>query len=167
MPKVLVVGAGWSPDGQRLVHGLAGAWPDSTAPGGFSISVLLGAGPALCQDENLVRAVLVHEFAHCFKVATIIVDHLDLGTSLDGLGGSSWDPNREHRLLARPSEWFGPDDVELLSWGDGRMGPMTDEVHLLVRSGQLRGEGLPIHAPASFNVPDEWKRHIRSIRSSG
>src|SRR5205823_1169997 len=82
MPPVTVVAAGWSRDGKHLIHGMAGAWRNKHVPGGFCIGVLVSAGPALSEDEPTVRAVLVHEFAHCFTIAKVIVDNDDLGTPL-------------------------------------------------------------------------------------
>src|SRR6266850_2787649 len=165
MPSVTVVAAGWSRDGQRLIHGMAGAWRNNNVPGGFCIAVLLSAGPALCEDEATVRAVLVHEFAHCFMIARVIVDHNELGTPLDVLHGDSMDPGRERQLLGNPTDWFGPADIELLQWNDDRMQPATSEVGELVRTQQLPGEQPPIVERASFNVPTEWKERIRRIRA--
>lgn len=163
MPPVTVDPAAWSPDGgKRLIHAMAGAWRNLND--GHVIGVLASAGPALCDEEATVRAVLVHEFAHCFKIATIVVDHNDLGTSLDLLSGDPADPKREHLMLAEPRDWFGAADIELLHWGDERMQPVTDEVKRLVIAGHLPGTQPPLVEPASFSVPGEWKEHIRRIR---
>jgi len=166
MPPVTVAAEGWSPDGERWIHGMAGAWRDDNAPGGFSLGVLLSAGPALCEDEATVRAVMVHEFAHCFQIARVVVDHNDLGTPLDVLQGDSMDRERERKLLANPSDWFGPGDVEILHWNDERMQPATKEVVDLIRSQQILGRQPPLVERASFNVPLEWKEHIRRTRRS-
>lgn len=164
MPPITVVPAGWSRDGRQLIHGVAGAWRDDKAVGGFSIGVLLSAGPALCEDEATVRAVVVHEFAHCFQLATVVVNHNDLSTPLDALHGDSMDPEREKRLLANPADWFGPPDVELMQWGDERMRAVAGQVEELVVKGDLPGTQPPIVKPASFVVPNEWKAHIRNLR---
>jgi hypothetical protein len=74
------------------------------------------------------------------------------------------DPERERRLLGHPEDWFGPRDSELMLWGDERMQPSTEEVRTLVAQGLLFWEETPIVERASFNVPDEWKAHVRAIR---
>jgi len=163
MPPVTIAVGAWPRDG-KIVHGLSGAWRDNNAPGGFAIGVILGVGPALCENEDTVRAILVHEFAHCFALARVVVDHNDLGTSLDVLKGDSMDPERERSLLGQPKEWFGDTDAELMLWEDERMQPSTEEVRKLVEEGHLFWEETPIVERASFNVPDEWKAHIRKIR---
>jgi hypothetical protein len=166
MPPIAVVAAGWSSDGKNLIHGMAGAWRDNNNPGRHAIGVLLSAGPALCEDDVTVRAILAHEFGHCFKIATVIVDHNDLGTSLDILRGDPMDQTREELMLPNPTDWFGQSDVSLLQWGDERLQPATEEVHELVRQQRIPGEQPPRVERASFAIPEEWKAHIRSIRQS-
>jgi hypothetical protein len=167
MPPIVIAPCAWSRDGVTLMHAAAGAWRDSSARGGFSIGVLACVGVVLCEDDGLVRDLLVHEFAHCFKVGEIVVDHNDLGTSLDELRGDPYDQEREDRLLVEGPDWFGPRDASIMRWGDPRIATMTREVSALVTSGQIRGEQPPIVEPASFNVPEEWKTHVRSLRSRG
>jgi len=164
MPPVTVVAAAWTPDGERWVQGVSGVWRDPTALGGHSIGVLVSAGPALCEEDQVVRALLVHEFAHCFSLAKIIVDHNDLGTPLDALQGDSFDHAREHRLQVDPQDWFGREDWDLMQWNDERMKPVSLEVGRLVTTGQLVPEGLPLYEKASFQVPLEWKEHVRDLR---
>lgn len=164
MPPVSVAAAVWNAGGQEVIHGMSGAWRDPNAPGGFSIGVLLGAGPALCEDEATVRALLVHEFMHCFAMAKLVVDHNDLGAPLDALRGDSLDAGREEQFLGIPADWFGPTDMDLLRWNDEKMLPTTREVVELANSGQLPWEHPPIVERASFNVPQEWKERIRRLR---
>jgi hypothetical protein len=163
MPPVSVVAAGWSP-GEGIVHGLAGFWRNNNSPGDSTLGVILGAGPALCKDDETVRAILVHEFSHCFQIAKILVDHVDLGTSLDALKGKATDQDREERLLANPSDWFAPREVTLLKWHDERTISLSIEVHKLVENGDITGEQPPIPTKPQLCAEPEWVEHIRKIR---
>ena len=163
MPPVTVVAAGWSP-GKGIIHGLAGFWGNNNAPGNSTLGVILGAGPALCEDDDTVRAILVHEFSHCFQITKILADHVDLGASLDALRGKSTDQDREERLLANPVDWFGPADVTLLRWDDKRTDPLSVAVAALVENNQIPGEQPPIPAKPELRAPQEWIDHVRRLR---
>jgi len=164
MPPITVTPAAWTPDGQRLVHAASGAW-DAGYGGLQEFGVIVSAGPALCAEEATVRAMLVHEFAHCFQAATVVISHLDLGTSTELLQGDSLDERREEALLADPRDWFGESDCELLRWGDDRIDLMSAEVRALAEAGHLPCTGTPIAVRGRVVVPAEWGAHIRTLRA--
>jgi len=165
MPPVVIDPAVWQPRGSTIVvHGASQLCPDTN--GGVTMVTLLGAGVALCRDEDLVRAVLVHEFAHCFQTATVVINHLDHGEGLRALAGESLDPAREHRSLANPADWFGDSDQELLRWGDERMASLTDGVRSLVLGRRLPLTEPPLTLRGTWIVPPEWAEHIRTLRRS-
>src|SRR5687767_5556105 len=70
MPPVEVVPHIWRHD-EGLAHGAMAILPTED---GVTFGVRLPAQTAACKDEYAVRAVLVHEFAHCFYFATEIVN---------------------------------------------------------------------------------------------
>jgi hypothetical protein len=162
MPPVTVDPAGWGIKGKSgLVYATAGAWRSNT---GHSLGVITSAVPALSEEEAAVRALLVHEFAHCFQLARIIIDHLDLGTGLELMQGDATDEVRENKLLVDPKDWFGPTDQELMRWGDERLTPAAQELLRHMQAGHVPFTAVPLTERAHVTIPPEWAEHIRKIR---
>lgn len=165
MPSVSIDCAAWVFGDDILVHSAANLWP--TTRGGAAIGVAAAAGIAICTDEPIVRAVLVHEFSHCFMIATRIIEHLDSGRAgpLD-LRGDPMDRSREDAMLASGSDWFGDEDAELLRWEDRRLREaISKEVVEHVNSGRLPATSPPPGSRGRAVVPPEWAAHIRLLRS--
>src|SRR5262245_11127646 len=75
MPHIAVDPALWiNPQRTGFVHAAANGWP---AGAGHLIGVVAAASVALCEDDESVRALLAHEFAHCFMIATSMVKHIE------------------------------------------------------------------------------------------
>lgn len=85
--------------------------------GGFRPGARIPAQVALCEDDAIVRRLLVHEFLHCFhSVATILAaieknpgERISIGERFDPLN-----PAEHDARLADPFDWFGERDAELL-----------------------------------------------------
>ena len=58
MPSVSIDPAIWTTGGGGLVHAASGIWP--SIHGGHDFGVVVAAGPAICRDEAVLRAILVH-----------------------------------------------------------------------------------------------------------
>jgi hypothetical protein len=160
MPRITIDPAVWVPPPGGVIHAASGVWRSKV---GHEIAVIVAAGIAISSDSSLVRGILLHEFAHCFMLATKIIDHLDLGTPL-GLSGASLDAARENRLLAEPADWFGSADSELLHWEDSRLNGLSGELVALAETAQLPATGPPLVERGTVIVPPEWAAHIRSLR---
>ncbi|HTK31242.1 MAG TPA: hypothetical protein VL332_04715 [Candidatus Saccharimonadaceae bacterium] len=161
MPPVTIDPAVWIPPQRGIIHAASGIWRSNQ--GGHAFGVIAAAGVALSYDPAVVRAILVHEFAHCFLVATRIIDHLDLRTPLN-LDGESMDKSREDALLPQPADWFPRGDIPLLRWDDSRLGALSDELVTLAEAGHLPVTGPPLTERGFVAVPPEWGAHIRLLR---
>ncbi len=164
MPPVSIDPALWTPDGTAVAHAAGGIWPSGN--GGHEYGVVVSAGPAICRDDAIVRALLVHEFAHCFEIATRAIEHIDSGRggTLELVTDNPLDRDREEELLAAGADWFGPGDAELIRWNDPRLKALTAEVVALANARQLPASPPPPRVHGTVVVPPEWAAHIRSLR---
>ena len=129
--------------------------------------VQIPAPTALCTDYAAVRALLVHEFAHWFYIATRVVNGSESaekeGSALDlrqeGLAESDTQINAQ--------DWFGEEDARrFIQRGD-----------LTTRSISSQAVGLEKYfyvvsprmgdAVGSINISEDVKAHIRSLRILG
>jgi len=164
MPPITIYPSVWTPNGIGVVHALSGAW--FSGQDDRVIGVLMGIGPTLCTDDSMVRKLLVHEFAHCFFIATKITDHLDLGVPLD-LRGDPMDEDRDRATMVAPSEWFGPADAEsIIGWDDSALGDsVAAELNPLLEARQVAWTAPPPGGGGGFpTIPSEWIEHIRALR---
>jgi len=116
MPPVEIVPYRWgTADG--LIDGQTNV---IRAPGGFHLGVRVPAQIALCQDTQVVRAVLVHEFCHCIYYLTELVDQpvSDVPTVTIKLsqpkGFDPFNQQQDDAGLANPYDWFGEQDATSL-----------------------------------------------------
>lgn len=80
--------------------------------------VELPAQTVVCNDD-VVRLILVHEFAHAFELQRRAIDHIDAGASgalqLSGdhpdVEAFLEDEDHEEEMLGAPEDWFGADDA--------------------------------------------------------
>ncbi len=168
MPPVSIDPAIWTPGDGASVHAASGVWPSIN--GGHEIMVLAAASMAICRDPAQVRKLLAHEFAHCFTLATKIVNHLDLGGELI-LTGDPRDESREAELLAEAPNWLGAADADLIRWDEPQFAAIDAEMVALADARQLPVSAPPPGTPmsrASLSrlVPAEWAARVRSLRHS-
>jgi hypothetical protein len=125
--------------------------------------VQLPAPTALCTDRAAVRALLVHEFAHWFYIATRVVN----GSEGENAGGTL-DLRKEGLTEAdtqiNAHEWFGEEDARnFIQHGDSITTGISRqaiglEAHFFVVSPRL-GD-----AAGSIQISDDVKEHIRRLR---
>jgi hypothetical protein len=161
MPPVEVVPYIWTHE-RALICGRVTALRHGD---GAYFGVQLPAPTALCTDHAAVRAVLVHEFAHWFYVATRVVNGSEsaekntrtLDLRNEGLTES------DTQINAR--DWFGEEDARLfIQHGDSTTRSISTqavglEEHFYVVSPRL-GETV-----GSIDISDDVKAHIRSLRT--
>ena len=125
---------------------------------------------AFITDDTVLRLILVHEFLHCFDSIRRVMDHVDAGRQEDTLvmpGGDPFNAMHDCALLARPEDWFGPEDsADVLLHNDPRLERWTDLIAL-----RWYGAGLPtirpnlrINGSATLQIPKDLSAHVRSLR---
>jgi hypothetical protein len=122
MPPVEVVGEIWLYD-NKIIHGRT---TPLTMDNETWIGVQLSAQVAVHPEMSLVRAILVHEFAHCFYFLTRFVLAPDFGgkrsVSLPNPDDYLENPSHDRGMMVNPNEWFSTHDANtLVHWGDSEL----------------------------------------------
>jgi hypothetical protein len=164
MPPVEIVPYIWRHN-NRLAHGAMSILPTED---GVTFGVRLPAQTAACMNESAVRAVLVHEFAHCFYFATEIVRGSDSSTGAVAadLDLRSLATRADRDLLANPHEWFGAADaarfVHSRDPATSAIGSLTAELsgYFYVTPPDSRGPG------GSIRISGDVREHIRGLQST-
>jgi hypothetical protein len=132
---------------------------------GAYFGVQIPAPTALCTDHAAVRALLVHEFAHWFYIATRVVNGSE---SLEKEGGTldlRNDGLTESDTQINAADWFGEEDArQFIQHGD---------LATLSISSQAAGlkEQFYVISPrlgdtvGSIDISDDVKAHIRNLRN--
>ena len=158
MPAVEIVPYIWTRE-RALICGRVTAL---RRPDGAFFGVQIPAPTALCTDEAAVRAVLVHEFAHWFYIATRVVNGSEGEKILDlrneGLSESDTQIDVHN--------WFGEDDArQFIQHGDSRTRSISTqaagmEQQFYVMSPQMGDTG------GSIDISEDVKTHIRRLKAS-
>jgi hypothetical protein len=160
MPPVEIVPYIWTSD-RALICGRVTALRQGD---GAYFGVQLPAPTALCTDRTAVRALLVHEFAHWFYIATRVVN----GSESGGRAGGTLDLRNEGltesdtQINAR--DWFGEEDARsFIQHGDSATQGISRqaiglETHFYVVSPRL-GDTV-----GSIDISDDVRAHIRSLK---
>jgi hypothetical protein len=160
MPPVVVQPCVWH-HGGRLVH--ASLCTLVTGNDRPALGVVVSATVALCEDDRIVRDVLMHEVGHCFETARRLVERDDLGSSIADLRGDPMDETRDRRMLPVMGDWFVGKDGEFMRWGDEPIVP-TAAIQALLDAGHLVLSEPPRMAPGQPLIPPDWAEHVRSLR---
>jgi hypothetical protein len=127
--------------------------------------VQLPAPTALCTDRAAVRALLVHEFAHWFYIATRVVNGSEFGENADGTLDLRNEGLTETDTQINARDWFGDEDARsFIQHGDSATSGISRqaiglEADFYVVSPRL-GDTI-----GGINISDDIKAHIRSLRS--
>jgi hypothetical protein len=126
--------------------------------------VQLPAPTALCTDRAAVRALLVHEFAHWFYIATRVVNGSELGDNAGGALDLRNEGLTESDTQIDARDWFGDDDSRaFIQHGDAITAVISRqaiglETQFYVVSPRLGDAAGGIH------IADDVKDHIRRLR---
>lgn len=167
MPPVDIVAAIWcSPDCKNHINGRATLL---NRDGEVICGVELDAMVAVSDDNGIVRAVLAHEFTHCFAILTRAVNHVDSGAhgelSLESATDAFTDDRFEEDSLTNPSHWLGPEDSRILHWGDPRLSNIERKALELGLHNYLPVVTPPMKFEADrLSIPEAVIRRIRSLR---
>jgi hypothetical protein len=157
MPPIEIVPYIWTRD-RVLVCGRVTALRHGD---GAYFGVQIPAPTALCTDRAAVRALLVHEFAHWFYLATRAVNGseatgvLDLRT--EGLTESDTQINAE--------DWFGQEDAQsFIQHGDTATRSISSQAAGLEQYFYVISPNVGDTA-GGIAISEDVKAHIRSLRS--
>jgi hypothetical protein len=132
---------------------------------GAYFGVQIPAPTALCTDDAAVRAVLVHEFAHWFYIATRVVHGSDGEENGSGILDLRNEGLSESETQINAHDWFGEEDARLfIQHGDSRTRSISSQAagmdaHFYVVSPRMGDTG------GGINISDDVKAHIRSLRT--
>ncbi len=167
LPPVVVYDALWtSPDMTGSVSGRAGP----VTRGKHTVfGVELPVNVALTDDEEAVRAVLLHEFGHCFYYMARTIEAVDAGVTevsdvFGGIGRVYTDEAADRARLVDPTEWFKGDAATAFPyWNDARVerivaiAPQFAE-YFCVEPGAL---GFETH---QLSIPEDVVMHLQQLR---
>jgi hypothetical protein len=159
MPPVEIVPYIWTLDG-ALICGRVTALRRGD---GAYFGVQLPAPTALCTDRAAVRALLVHEFAHWFYIATRAVNGSESGVKTGGTLDLRKEMLTESDTQINAGDWFGEEDARsFIQHGDSTTRGISRqaiglETHFYVVSPRLGG------TVGSIDISDDVRAHIRSL----
>ena len=161
MPPVEIVPYIWTRD-RVLICGRVTALRQSD---GAWFGVQIPAPTALCTDRAAVRALLVHEFAHWFYIATRAVN---VSESADKEGGTldlRIEGLTESDMQIDAQDWFGEEDAQrFIQHGDSATRSISSQAAGLEAQFYVVSPGLG-HTVGSIDISDDVKAHIRSLRA--
>lgn len=163
MPPVEVVAELWD-NQQSSTPGMATPMQIGNT---FYNGVRLAAQTVLYKNDEFLRAVLVHEFAHCFYYITDFVKRLDSGLALN-FSWPEFDPfNKadDEAHMVNLSEWFIDEDVKkFMPHDDSRIMP----THKIIEEFKDR---LPVVMPklnyeitGQLGIEDDVYEHIKRLQ---
>jgi hypothetical protein len=132
---------------------------------GTYFGVQLPAPTALCTDYAAVRALLVHEFAHWFYIATRVVNGHESGKKEGGTLDLRGEGLTESDTQINARDWFGEEDARrFIQHGDSTTSAISSqaiglETHFYVVTPRL-GDTV-----GSIDISDDVKAHIRSLKA--
>jgi hypothetical protein len=127
--------------------------------------VQIPAPTALCTDRAAVRALLVHEFAHWFYIATRAVNGPESGDKEGGVLDLRSEGLTESDTQIDVHDWFGEEDARrFIQHGDPATRSISSqaaglEEHFYVVSPRM-GDTV-----GGIDIGEDVKAHIRSLRS--
>ena len=128
--------------------------------------VQIPAPTALCTDHAAVRALLVHEFAHWFYIATRVVNGSASGAEEGGILDLRNEGLTESDTQINVRDWFGEEDARrFIQHGDPATRSISSqaaglEEHFYVVSPRL-GDTV-----GGIDISDDVRTHIRNLRTS-
>jgi hypothetical protein len=161
MPPVEVVPYIWTRDRSLI----CGRVTTLHRGGRASFGVQLPAPTALCTDRAAVRALLVHEFAHWFYLATRALNGSEAAPNESGTLDLRNEGLSESDTQINAHDWFGEEDAGgFIQHGDAITAVISKqaigmEEYFYVVSPRL-GDAL-----GGIDISDDVKAHIRRLRA--
>jgi hypothetical protein len=160
MPPVEIVPYIWTRD-RALICGRVTALRQGD---GAYFGVQLPAPTALCTDRAAVRALLVHEFAHWFYIATRAVNGSEFGERAGGTLDLRKEGLTESDTQIDARDWFGEEDARsFIQHGDSATRGISRQAVGLEKQFYVVGPRLG-DAIGSIEISEDVRAHIRSLR---
>jgi hypothetical protein len=161
MPPVEIVPYIWTRD-RALICGRVTALRQGDSA---YFGVQLPAPTALCTDRAAVRALLVHEFAHWFYIATRAVNGSEAGEKTAGTLDLRKEGLAESDTQIDAREWFGEEDARsFIQHGDSATRGISRQAVGLEKQFYVVRPRLG-DAIGSIDISEDVRAHIRSLRA--
>ena len=161
MPPVEVVPYIWTHD-KALVFGRVTTL--RRGDGAF-FGVQVPAPTALCTDRAAVRALLVHEFAHWFYLATRALNGSESGEHTDGTLDLRKEGLSETDTQIDAHEWFGDEDARrFIQHGDSITSGIAKQAIGLESLFYVVSPRMG-DAVGSIQISEDVKDHIRRLKA--
>lgn len=127
--------------------------------------VQLPAPTALCTDRAAVRALLVHEFAHWFYIATRVVNGSEAGEDASGTLDLRNEGLTESDTQISAGDWFGEEDARsFIQHGDSATNGISKQAIGLESQFYVVSPRLG-DTVGGIQISEDVKAHIRSLRA--
>jgi hypothetical protein len=131
---------------------------------GAYFGVQIPAPTALCTDRAAVRALLVHEFAHWFYIATRVVNGAEAGDKENSILDLRHEGLKESDTQINVHDWFGDEDARrFIQHGDSTTLSISSQASALTEQFFVVSPSLGDTA-GGIEITDDVKAHIRSLR---
>jgi hypothetical protein len=161
MPPVEIVPYIWTQD-RVLICGRVTALRQGD---GAFFGVQLPAPTALCTDRAAVRALLVHEFAHWFYIATRVVNGAEDGDQAAGTLDLRNEGLTESDTQINAHDWFGAADAgSFIQHGDAATRGISSQAAGLERQFYVVSPRMG-DTVGGISISDDVRAHIRSLRA--
>jgi hypothetical protein len=162
MPPIEIVPYIWTRD-RVLVCGRVTALRQGD---GAYFGVQIPAPTALCTDRAAVRALLVHEFAHWFYLATRALNGSESGDKEGSVLDLRNEGLTESETQINAEDWFGEDDARgFIQHGDSTTRSISSQAAGLEQYFYVVSPHLG-DAVGGIAISEDVKTHIRSLRST-
>jgi hypothetical protein len=164
LPPVVVHDAVWTGPGLTgLISGRAG--PVALGPH-VVFGVELPVNVALADDEEAIRAVLLHEFGHCFYYMMKVLLATDAGIThlSDVVDDPYTDEAADRARLVDPAEWFTGDAAsDFPYWNDPRVEPVLRIVPTIAEHFRIE-PGSSEFETSILTIPNDVIAHVRELQ---
>ena len=161
MPPVEVVPYIWTRE-RVLICGRVTALRQAD---GACFGVQIPAPTALCTDHAAVRALLVHEFAHWFYIATRVMNGSESGEKEAGTLDLRNEGLAESDTQINAQDWFGEEDARrFIQHGDSATRSISSQAAGLEQQFYVVSPRMG-DTVGSIDISDDVKAHIRSLRT--
>ncbi len=132
---------------------------------GAWFGVQLPAPTALCTDRAAVRALLVHEFAHWFYIATRVVNSSEAAENAEGTLDLRNEGLSDSDTQINAHDWFGEEHARnFIQHGDAATLAISSQAAGLDKQFYVISPRLG-DAAGGIAISEDVKAHIRSLRS--
>jgi hypothetical protein len=133
--------------------------------GGASFGVQIPAPTALCTDRAAVRALLVHEFAHWFYIATRVLNSSESSDKEGGVLDLRQEGLSELDMQIDAQDWFGEEDARgFIQHGDSATRSISSQAAGLEQLFYVVTPRMG-DTVGGIDIGDDVKAHIRRLRA--